>query len=834
MAGRTELPVSSPTGGVNPSAPWVEPWPAPATGPKEAPSPSDAPIERPASWWTRWHLSLVLLVVVAAAGYFAVSWWRFQEFYDTNWDLGINMQALWSTTHGYVLYESGDYETAGLKSLLSLHSTYIGIPVAYLYALAPGAATLFALQASVVAFSAVPLYLIGRRAGLPESWLIAGLAVYLLTFTISSAILYDFHWEAFLPAEFAWTYYLWTQRRYYLAIVPAVVGVLTLEVFPFLLVGLVLYTAYPAIRQLVRQPAASLRSVWSDLGGHVRRALPAISLLAFAVVGYVVLRVAQHDLIPALVGTAPKSLASQVSLGYSQLFGVVATSHTIVPSLVYWLLLFAAFGFIPLLTRQSLLLLSVPWFWASVFVDPGYSSAFGNQYAFVALATVAIAFMEGLAAVHRATTEVEAKALLPLEWLVVVVPFFILALLASPQLLRPTVEGEELAAGMAVIVVAVLGLVLLSRSRTRADAWTVWETRSRIVDPDTGATYRQTTRLRTRVPRSSVPPRLQELTRFRPRAGPLVAGILVIVVLCNLALSPFSPGNFQATVYPGYRFSTAGNPAYADLSDLLAPLPKGATIVASDNLFPYVADDVHAYSLLFANPTGAPYLPFNSTHLPPYVLLSLSEWSAVPNFLRNSIFNASQYGVVSMIYYPPYPDSIYLFQAGYVGPTDILQATPFPDSMTICPSSFSLGASGALVSADGTRCGDEIVSSPAANLSGNGHTVWFGPYMTLLPGQYAVTMSLKGGVDAGKAGKTNILLLNGGGYGVSPAWYSFNLNGTQLSATTWTNITVDLNLTWPVAGVEFRGYLDFNGSVKPVVANGFVDLNYVEVDRISP
>lgn len=826
-------------------APWSEdgppgaatrsaarPSPAGSAQPPNVPGPaSPANGARRRSAWERSHASLILLVVAFTVGYFLASWWRFLQFYGENWDLGINMQALWSTTHGLLLYESGDFETGGFRSLLSIHSTYIGLPIAYVYALAPGPEFLFALQAAVVASSAIPLYLIGRKAGLPESWVVAGLGVYLLTFTISSAILYDFHWEAFLPAEFAWTYYLWTQRRYVWALVPAAIGVLTLEVFPFLLVGMVLYFAYPSLRRFVSAPGRTLRAMSGQARSYLRRAWPLVGLFLFAVVAYALVRFAQHDLIPGVVGTTPSSAGSQVSLVFRQLFGVTATSHTLVPSLVYWFLLFAAVGFIPLLARQSLLLLSLPWFWASVFVDPMYSSAFGNQYAFVAMATISVAFVEGLAAVYRYARSAETAAPVPLEWLAVVLPFFVLTVFFSTALLRPTLEGEYLLLIAAAVVGGVLVLIGLSRGRPEGWSRSVWHTTRTLRSPEDGMAFRQSVRFEIRVPRSPSPPRIAGLAQFRPRAGTVVAGVLVIVVLSNFALSPFSPANFDATVFPGYRFSFSSNPAYGYMGDLLAYVPSNAEIVASDNLFPFVANDVNAYSLLFADPTGAPHLPFDAAHLPPYVLLSISGWSAVPNFLRDTIFNQTDYGIVAMIYYPSYPEPIYLFETGYTGTTALFQAAPFPNTMTICPSAFSLGASGRLIAAAGTACGSAIESAPAANLSGNGHTVWFGPYISLLPGSYSVTLSLKGGLDSGKPASTHVVLLDAGAYGTTSPWYSVNLNATALSPKTWTNVTFPLNLSTPVSGAEFRGYIDYSGGSSASSANGFIDLNFVKLTR---
>ena len=60
----------------------------------------------------RGWIALFVLLGAFAGLYSALSQLRFEEFYAGNWDLGINMQLLWTNTHGYLLFETGDYEFA--------------------------------------------------------------------------------------------------------------------------------------------------------------------------------------------------------------------------------------------------------------------------------------------------------------------------------------------------------------------------------------------------------------------------------------------------------------------------------------------------------------------------------------------------------------------------------------------------------------------------------------------------------------------------------------------------------------------------------------------------
>jgi uncharacterized membrane protein len=747
------------------------------------------------------------------------------EFYGTNWDLGINMQVLWSTTHGRVLYDAGDFETRGTWSILSLHTVWIAIPLSYVYAVAPGAATLLAIQAVVVASSAIPLYLIGKKAGLPEVWRIAGIAVLLLTFTVISAIMYDFHWEALLPAEFAWTYYLWNERRYVLAFVPALLGVLTLEVFPFLLLGLVLFFGCTSLRHLVSKPPPFLQQVHRNLRG----AWPLVGLTLFAILSYAVLRFVEHDIVSRWLGAPAISVNAQVTVSLDQLFQLTATPGTIPVSLMYWFLLFAACGFLPFLFRQSLLLLSLPWFWASVFITPRFSEAFGNQYAFVAMATLSVAFVEALAVFYWSAHEENATVPLPVKWMAAVVPFCLVAWFFSTQLLAATPEAETLLEWVALVVLG--AFVWIGVSRRFARPVPSGKT------PDTNTqTNAAATGLKSPKPggpsgrnRSRRRARGVSLTPFQRRTIPVLVGVLVVVTVSNLVMSPLNPANFDASPFPGYKFTLSESPDYQYIGRVVAQIPPNAVVVASDTLFPFVADDVNAYSLAWASPTVISYLPFNSTHLPPYVLLSANDWIPVPTFLKNSVYNTSLYGIVSMIYSVAYPGAIYLFATGYRGAMTLFQATPFSKDILLCPSDLALGPSGSQVGAPGTPCGSEIVSTPATNLTGSGHTVWYGPYITLLSGLYNVTMTLEGGVYPGMPSGANILYLNGNGFGATTTWYSLNLNANTLQPDHWTNFTIQLNLTAPVSGAEFRGYLDYGNTIKPPKASGFVILSSIQI-----
>ena len=306
----------------------------------------------------RGWIALFVLLGAFAGLYSALSQLRFEEFYAGNWDLGINMQLLWTNTHGYLLFETGDYEFALANSFLYVHPTYIAIPLSYAYLGAPSASTLFVIQSIAVASSAIPLFLAARTRQVPEWAIIGGLGLYLVSFPIISALLFDFHWEAFIPVELLCTYYLWERGRYWWALLPATLGILTLEVFPVLLLGLVLYFAYPHIVSLVLAERYRLSRLRADLWEWVRLG----GLLLFAAVGYYSLGLTARLLLPQVTGMAPTFPPRALGLYFFGVYWWSISASTVGPRLLYWLLLFAAFGFLPLMFRQRLLILSLPWF----------------------------------------------------------------------------------------------------------------------------------------------------------------------------------------------------------------------------------------------------------------------------------------------------------------------------------------------------------------------------------------------------------------------------------------------------------------------------------------
>ncbi len=738
-----------------------------------------------------------LLGVVATFSvfYFVLSFLRFSEFYGSNWDLGINMQALWTNTHGSLLYVS-TISRFGSGSFLLVHTTYIAIPVSGLYALAPSAETLLALQAVVVASGAVPLYLIGRRRGVPPSLCYVGVLVYLGSFPILSALLYDFHWEAFVSVEFLWTFYLLQSNRFRWAFVAAVLGTLTLEVFPFLVVGIGLYFAYPYLREILTT---------RTLSRGARR--PFLRLAVFVVVLlvlFLLLTYVRHNVIPEVTGTqlitTSSNPASIHGLGISLWAG--ATLVGLSDRLLYWFLLAGAFGFLPLLYRQRLLILSFPWFAYTVFMAPNPAFArFGFQYAFIAAPPLAIGFVTGLGELGSQLRGARSSRGLGAGWPIMLLPPLVSGLWFSQALIGESTLGLWVAGIAAVCIAAVYVVVRGVRRGVRSS------------------------------PRA----RIQRLRRTLGSPWVLrLASVMAVVLLVafNLAMSPLNTANLPSGLGNGYAFNYAPDASFAYMSEVVAPIAPSQTVLASDNLFPFVANNPQAYSLLWY-PATQNGLPFNATHLPRYVLLSTSEWFAVPSFLVPELFNQGVYGIRDLLYSSAgYPGSIYLFELGYSGPSTVRQVTPFPHQMILCGNDFALGPSGVVRPYADSLCGEVVASSPSPDLSGNGPTIWYGPYATLLAGKYTVTVSLRGNLSGPGPANATILMMNANAAGTG-FWYTIDITQNEISPTQWTDFTFQFQLTESHPSAEWRGYLSGyvnNGTFVP----GNVQLNFIEIDYTPP
>ncbi|MEM3852327.1 MAG: DUF2079 domain-containing protein [Methanomassiliicoccales archaeon] len=681
----------------------------------------------------------VPLALVSASSFtilFAVSMLKYLHFLTYDWDLGIMLQSLWTTTHGRLMYETADFSTSGLNSYLEINTAFVGIPVAYLFRLLPTAETLFALQAALVALSSLPLYLIARYFGLSYRLSLLLCLLFLMSFPVVSATFYDFHWEAFLPLEYLLFIAALLYRRNVVYFLILAIGTLTLQVFPFLAAGAALLLL------------AERQRKWEGM-----------ILLLSSALAFLVVTAMQRFLIFPLAGAV-------AAAGHPPLTYFLVPGH-IEPSLspVYWLLLLAALGFTPLLSPRYLLL-SLPWFVESFFLYSAFSSYFGNQYAFIAFPPLAVAAASSLSSLQKRGMAGPSVFLLLIS--------IVIALLGlQSYLLHPSAPAAY------IVIFSLLLLTVLFLLFARSHG----HTKKHLIE------------------RASV--------------------FLISLLILNLVLSPLNPQTWNSTPYGGYHVSYAPSPAYGYVVTLSSIVGERATVFASNNLFPYVAKDTHAYSIYTQySRQFYPYLPFNEANLPKFVFIDTSEL-LLPPYLMQSIFNESLYGLRAYIFETAYPGTIYLFMRSYTGPTTAYVAGAEPKVQYFDWRSLVIGASGTALHAPHARFGTFIQSKNAYALKEvnvNYAAMWYGPYITLLPGNYDVIMNLSINAPAG----TPVLHINSNAL-YSPFYYSAIIYSNGNSS--FRNVTVSIHVSRPYFDTEFRGYLMYIGK-QPA---GSVELNYIEL-----
>lgn len=729
------------------------------------------------------RITLVTLVLIYTVVFSFFSYLRFVNFFTTNWDLGINEQMLWTSTHGYLLFETGDYifYHGTVHSFLQIHSTYIALPVSLLYHLVPYSTTLFVIQSLTFSLSIIPLFLIGKDREINRNLLYAISICYLLSFGAISAIFYDYHWESFIPLEFFTMFYFFSHKKYLYSVLSIIVGSLTLEVFPFLAASIVVYFMWTYFRfHMFAIHKMYKRKEW----------LTPFLILCITGLTYIAIRLLQYFVIPAIVSVHISSSGGALGTSISQLF-VPQFHSTLVLTLSYWLLIYASFGFVPLL-RPRHLIMQIPWAYSTIFLNNGLASYFGNQYAFIAIPPAIIGLIYFVEPSSNGSQTQERSNISPLTLLPLAI-LTVSSVFLSRELLSPR---GALGNVMVLMFLGSIAAVVISSYL-----------------------------LLNRMPR---PQFKTHILRVVVRLRSPVYMALVFIITFNMLMSPLNIENANAVTMPGYSFSYSVNPAHMYMSKIVSYIRSGSTVLASDNLFPYVANNPDAYSVPWFKVNSNIYYPFNTSVLPNYVLVDSSQVFFLPDYMIAAIFNISNYGLRVVAYDQSYPGSIYLFQLGYRNNTLSMFVTPPSSTYYFYGNRLNTGKSGIVATDNSSRFGTVINSRSADAAGHNDNNIWYGPYYTFPAGLYRISISLEGSLlNTSTGGRLPILYMNSNGIG-SSRFYSAYVYASQLSKTHWTTISFVANMTEPFPHTEFRGYLIYAGGA-PI---GNVTLNYIQVETI--
>lgn len=681
-----------------------------------------------------------LLPLISAVALFValtsfLSLLKYQHFLNYDWDLGIAIQSLWSTTHGRLMYETADLSTSGLKSYLEVNTAYLGLLIAPFFRLDPSAEFLFVLQSVAVGASAFPLHKVCTKIGIEEPYATLLCVVYLFSYPMLSSILFDFHYEAFIPVEFFLFICLAMEERFVPASLVILLGGFTLEVFPFL------SAAYGLVRlsEFRRSSAVS--------GSKIIVISAAVYILAVAI---------QRSVIYSVAGSLHPAHAA---------YFLVPGKLILPESALYWLLLLLSLCFLPVM-KPRLLLLSVPWFVESVFLYSLFSQHLGNQYAFIAFPPLFIGFVHAFAWLRRSAGR--------LTWVALSIPLLLLSAFLSLSSRTATLLNPPY--GYLIPIVALMLIALLS-----------------VIF-------------------------LAIFLRKRPHGRVRLAILfLCSLLVLNLVLGPLNTENYNATTYAGYDTVFSGSNAFNAFSTIVSSIPSNATVIASNNLFPYIARDLNAYSIL--PPYSAsrfPFLPFSNSTPPEYVLID-TDYYYLPPFLGPELFNTSAYGLKAFIFEYAYPGCIYLFELHYSGHTREFIVSAQHAVQYFDYRNLITGPSGKVARMDGSRFGYVIQSRYAdRNTSVIYNTMWYGPYITLLPGNYTLLVNL----SVSGNGSSPVLYMDSSAL-YSPFYYSVTVAKTG----GWREVELNFTVQRPYFFTEFRGYLLYTAGMP----DGSAVLNYMKL-----
>ena len=354
-----------------------------------------------------------------------------------------------------------------------------------------------------------------------------------------------------------------------------------------------------------------------------RRSLQLVLLAIFSAAIFLIIKDVNYDILPPLLHN---SLAiSILKNNYPESFFPSSFSFsTMGSSLLYWGILYSSLGLIPFFYRRHLII-ALPWLYESILVVPQYASI-QDQYSFIALPPL---FVGLILAIHRGNLDPKTFAR------ILKTAFYVLLTCLSAVITYDAGVGYPLPYRVVLSVIVgffiLLGIVLMRNS-------------SYI---------------------------LRLFREHRKGIYPALTVVLILILVFNFLIGPLNISNEEKTVDSGYAFSYSMNSEYNDMIKMVSMIPGNASIISSDNLFPYVSNDPNAFSFYWSTPENLTFFMYDnlsSNFSFTYVLIDQSQLSYIPQAVMNHI--RTSYGLLSAIYtQQSYPGNIYLYKFGYTGKT---------------------------------------------------------------------------------------------------------------------------------------------------------------------
>jgi len=137
---------------------------------------------------------------------------RFESFSASTYDLGIMLQTVWNTAHGWILQESVNMAYPMMRFWMA-HWEFIYLPVALIYVVFQSPYTVLILQSLAVASGALPVFWLGRDVFKDASVGFTFASLYLLFPAIQNANLCDIHGVTFAAPFLAFSFYFLYRKK---------------------------------------------------------------------------------------------------------------------------------------------------------------------------------------------------------------------------------------------------------------------------------------------------------------------------------------------------------------------------------------------------------------------------------------------------------------------------------------------------------------------------------------------------------------------------------------------------------------------------------------------
>jgi uncharacterized membrane protein len=716
--------------------------------PSTLPPPPDPPTagasltqgRRPYLW-----LGLMIGAFVAASVYGGIiAYYNLAIAQAHAYDLAIFQQAFSSTATGYHVpfYESTDCIVKGRCSFLIVHPSFVLYPFVPFYAAFPSPVTLFVERSLIVGLAALPLYWMTRHTTRSNAKALLAAALYLVWAPTLSGDLYSYHVESFIPLELFAMIALWQVGRYRLGLLVAAVSFVTLEVAPVFVFFIGLFFLAPKIEQLLRDARRRWKASQETRG---RFAASARELLR----------------------SVRDALGARDSR-YTVLLMVAAVVGYVAANLF--------------LNEFGARLLGIP----SPTVPPGLAGVFFNNSqkgTTFNLGVVVTSPFFGWSLEYWLVLYA-LVAFLPLlnlrSFVLVGVPWIAYSLLNTVH--RFTTIGSQYTALAAVPIFLGVAYGLARVDFSRAP-WT--------------RAVRSTAARPSPVRRSVGVPR-------RRRTLPGWVAVLGILVAANVLLNPLvplvptvlgaPPGPFDPQYYEPWLTI---QPGFSALEGMLTLIPNHESIAASNNLFPFVANDRYSYDLTTI-PINFEGFPFNYSAGPDWVLTPADNVKGGGHPLNTELPNASIYqvrGYVTVSTQGP----ILLFQRGYDGPAQLFGPALAASTQAWGPENgLVLGPAGVLVAGASPSGGPVFATNSTSGKIGELAHAEAGFLPT---GNYSLQVTINRTLVPYDARNTSrVLDLRLVGFS-GDAWET-NMTVADLPPGGWTTLTFLIGLVSPAVNAE--------------------------------